>query len=1078
MSKNFIIQTRLMITICLCLFGLAFTYAQTEVSGKIEDAKTKEPLVGVSVSVRGTVSGTISDVNGNFKLTTNTRPPFVLVFSSVGYQPQEVTIEKSRNDIKISLEDQSILGQEIVVSASRVAESEMKSPVTVENVDLRMIRETTSPNFYDAMGAMKGINLTTQGLLFKSVNMRGFGSTGNPRVVQMIDGMDNMSPALNFAVDNIVGMPELDVESVEVLPGAASALYGPNAINGLILINSKSPFLYQGLSANVKTGIMHESERTTATTPFYDASIRYAKAFNDKIAFKVNLSYLTAKDWQARNYTNLNTGGVENGTRGPGVSYDYDGLNVYGDEIRQNMQTVGQAMGLPANQLAALPSQFVSRTGFKEADMIDNNTSSFKTNLALHFRPTEKLEIIGQYNYGYGSTLYTGTGRYALKDFNISQAKLELKGDNFNLRGYTTMENSGKSAFLGLSSIQILNNTKPHAAWFGEYVGAYLQALGSGAGQEQAHAAARGFADGQTDRGGALPQGAALKGLVQEYNEKPIVGGANGGGGFLDKSNLVHLEGMFNFKNQIKFMELLVGANYRQYNLRSDGTLFNDLAEGRDGTIKIGEYGAYLQAGKSLFSDHFKLVGSVRYDKNDNFDGQFSPRLSGIFSYGNNNIRLSYQTGFRIPTTQNQYINLRTPGGTLIGGLPEFDKIAAYNLAGGITKYTLDQFSAQGLNYFDAATRTAILGKAQQHATSIITGQVTQAVTAQVNGNRPAILAGVTAQVQAAVTAQVTAAVQAAVAAGQIQAGAAAATIQANVAATMATQSTQALIAQNVTTTMTNLIQTNIATNLPGALAANLAAVTTQLAPAYGVAALPKYQAQPLRPERITSYEIGYKGLIAKRLFVDAYYYYSKYENFIGGTTIVVPTAPAPTVPGLPLESGIGAGLFNGFSRPSNTEKEITVNGWAAAMNYSFDKGYNAGINITHNKLRGFEQSPEQQYAGFNSPEYTYNLSFGKRLGSGDRFGFNVNLRHQTEFLWESSFGSPTNANVEFFSNTQVPAITNLDAQVSAKLPSIKSILKVGGTNIGSKAYFQAFGSAMVGSTYYVSLTFDQLFNR
>lgn len=562
MSKNFIIQTRLMITICLCLFGLAFTYAQTEVSGKIEDAKTKEPLVGVSVSVRGTVSGTISDVNGNFKLTTNTRPPFVLVFSSVGYQPQEVTIEKSRNDIKISLEDQSILGQEIVVSASRVAESEMKSPVTVEKVDLRMIRETTSPNFYDAMGTMKGINLTTQGLLFKSVNMRGFGSTGNPRVVQMIDGMDNMSPALNFAVDNIVGMPELDVESVEVLPGAASALYGPNAINGLILMNSKSPFLYQGLSANVKTGIMHESERTTATTPFYDASIRYAKAFNDKIAFKVNLSYLTAKDWQARNYTNLNTGGVENGTRGPGVSYDYDGLNVYGDEIRQNMQTVGQAMGLPANQLAALPSQFVSRTGFKEADMIDNNTSSFKTNLALHFRPTEKLEIIGQYNYGYGSTLYTGTGRYALKDFNISQAKLELKGDNFNLRGYTTMENSGKSAFLGLSSIQILNNTKPHAAWFGEYVGAYLQAVGAGAGQEQAHATARGFADGQTDNGRALPQGDALKGLVQEYNEKPIVGGASGGGGFLDKSNLMHFEGMYNFKNQISFMELLVGGNY------------------------------------------------------------------------------------------------------------------------------------------------------------------------------------------------------------------------------------------------------------------------------------------------------------------------------------------------------------------------------------------------------------------------------------------------------------------------------------------------------------------------------------
>jgi iron complex outermembrane receptor protein len=1079
MRKIFTIQTRLMMTICLCLFGLAFTYGQTEVSGKIEDAKTKELLVGVSVSIRGTVSGTISDINGNFKLTTNTPPPFTLVFSSVGYQPQELTIDKSRSGINISLEDQSILGQEIVVSASRMAESEMKSPVTVEKVDLRMIRETTSPNFYDAMGNMKGINLTTQGLLFKSVNMRGFGSTGNPRVVQMIDGMDNMSPALNFAVDNIVGMPELDVESVEVLPGAASALYGPNAINGLILMNSKSPFLYQGLSANVKTGVMHESGRTTATTPFYDASLRFAKAFNDKIAFKVNLAYLTADDWQARDFTNLNTGGVENGTRGPGVSNDYDGMNVYGDEVRANLRTVAQTMAaaglIPAAAVNAVPNEFVSRTGFREADMIDNKTSSFKTNLALHYRLTEKVELIGQYNYGYGSTLYTGTGRYALKDFSISQAKLELKGDNFNLRGYTTMENSGKSATLGLSSVQILNNTKPHATWFGEYVGNYVGAAMQGASAEMAHAAARGAADGASSGGKAIPQGDELKRLAREYNEKAII---NGGGGFLDKSNLVHLEGMYNFKNQISFMELLVGGNYRQYNLRSDGTLFNDMVDGRDGRIKIGEYGAYIQGGKSFFKDHFKLVGSVRYDKNENFDGQFSPRLSGIFSYGNNNIRLSYQTGFRIPTTQNQYINLRTPAGTLIGGLPEFDKIASYNLAGGITKYTLDQFTERGLNYFDAATQASILQKAQTHATNIITGQVTQAVTATVNGNRPAIIAGVTAQVQATVTAQVTSQVEALVAAGQLPANMAAATIQSQVAATMASDAIKATIESNVTSTITNLIQTNIAQQLPLALTANLPTVTTQLVPAYGVAALPKYQAQPLKPERITSYEIGYKGLIAKRLFVDAYYYFSKYENFVGGTTIVVPTAPAPTVPGLPIESGIGAGLYNGFSRPSNTDKEITVNGWAAAMNYSFDKGYNAGLNITHNKLKGFEQSPEQQYAGFNSPEYTYNISFGKRIGSGDKFGFNVNLRHQTEFLWESSFGSPSNSAVTFFSNTQVPAITNVDAQVSAKLSSIKSILKVGGTNLGSKAYFQAFGSAMVGTTYYVSLTFDQLFNK
>lgn len=1045
MSKIFINQSRALIMLCLCLFCSVFAFGQGDVTGTVEDSQTGEPLIGISVSVKGKVIGTITDIKGKFKINTNTPVPFTLVITSVGYQSQEVDVTKVPSDFDIKLVEQSILGQEIVVSASRVAESEMKSPVTVEKIDLRTIRETASNNFYDAMANMKGINLTTQGFLFKSVNMRGFGSTGNPRVVQMIDGMDNMSPALNFAVDNIVGMPELDVENVEILPGAASALYGPNAINGLILMNSKSPFLYQGLSANVRGGIMSASNRSEKTTPFYDASIRYAKAFNDKVAFKVNLSYLRADDWEATNYDNLNIGGDQNGERGIGVNPNYDGTNVYGDEVAQNMQSVATSMIsaglLPAAAINAVPDQLVSRTGFREVDMIDSKTESFKTNLALHFRPTEKMELIGQYNFGYGTTLYTGTGRYALKDFNISQAKLELKADNFNIRAYTTQENSGKSATLGLSAVSILNATKPHATWFGQYVGAYVQSIMGGMTEEQAHFNARGVADKD-----AIPTGDELKSLTQEYNEKPIV---NGGGGFEDKSNLYHIEGNYNFKNEIKFMELLLGANYRVYNLKSGGTLFNDQAEGRNGKISIGEYGAYMQAGKSMWNDHFKLIASLRYDKNENFDGQWSPRVSGIFSFGQNNIRLSYQTGFRIPTTQNQYINLETPGNRfLIGGLPEFNSL--YSLEKGIPVHIFTQFRAtEGLEYFDDATKAQIVTKAGTYANTAVTAQ------------QSVIVAGVTAAVQAQVTAGVTAAVDAQIAAGKLDAALREAAITAGVTAQMQSDAVQATIAQNVEVTK----------------AAKIEEVTAQVLPAYAIAALPRYEQKKLRPERITSYEIGYKGLIAKRLFVDAYYYFSEYKNFLGGTAIVVPDQ-TPRADGLPVDANFGSGNFRAFSRPSNTSEKITVQGWAAALNYSFNKGYNAGVNIAYNELDGFTPSPEQLYAGFNTPKYTYNFSFGKRLGSGDRFGFNINLRHQDKFLWEASFVQPTDGSVPFFTNTYVPAITNVDAQVSMKVPSIKSIVKVGGTNIGGDPYFQAYGSAMVGSTYYVSLTFDQLFNK
>ncbi|WP_304237257.1 carboxypeptidase-like regulatory domain-containing protein [Jiulongibacter sediminis] len=1037
-----------LVPLIILLFGVSsLSYAQTRISGTITDAGTKEPLIGVSVQVKNKIIGTITDIKGQFELNTSTPLPFELVISSIGYQTQEVQITADNSDITISLEEQAIQGQEVVVAASRVEESVLKSPVTVEKLDIRGIQQSASTNFYESLGNMKGIDLTTQGLLFRSVNMRGFGATGNPRTVQMIDGMDNSAPGLNFPMDNIIGIPELDLESVEVLPGASSALYGPNAINGLILMTSKSPFLYQGLSANVKTGLMSASNRDVTTTPFYDASIRYAKAFNNKFAFKANLSYIEAYDWQATDYTNLNAAS--------GNPHETDAMNIYGDEVQANLQTVANgllASSLVPNDLKAqlqgaldaglVPNMNVSRTGFIERDVVDYNTKSFKANLAMHYRLNEKIEAIGQYNFGYGTTVYTGTGRYSLRDFNLSQYKLELRGDNFTLRGYTTQERSGKSYTAGLAAVAMLNNVSPHELWFGEYLQAYLTGRLSGADANTAHGAARAYSDRNLPQAGT----AEFETLLNTYRDKAIV---DGGGGFLEKTNMYHAEGVYNFKNEISFMDLLVGANVRQYQLRSNGTLFADTKDGRDGTISINEYGGFIQAAKSVFGDHLKLTGSVRYDKNENFDGQFSPRLSAVTSFGSSNIRLSYQQGFRIPTTQNQYIDLRTPAGTLIGGLPEFNN--RYNLSNGIAVATLNAFSA------DIAKN----GANSSYITEAVKAKATAYATAAVTPSIPVIQNAVIAAVLEQVTAAVTAGVQAAVAAGQIPPEQAPAAIAAQVQAQMASQDVQAGIAAQVTKVVTEKVTE----------------VATQVIPAYALEALPKYQYKRLQPERIVSYEIGYKGVLGKKLLVDTYYYFSKYSNFIGGTSIVVPTTAAG--PGLPIESGVGsANTRLGYSRPANTDQDITVSGWAAQLDYSLPKGFNIGANIANNVLKGFTPTAEQQYAGFNSPKYRYNLSFGKRIGSGDKFGFNVNLRHQDEFVWQSSFVLPTNTSLAAFQNTMVPAVNNLDAQVSFKLHSIKSIIKIGGTNIGGKPYIQAFGSPAIGSMYYAAITFDELLNK
>jgi iron complex outermembrane recepter protein len=900
---------------------------------------------------------------------------------------------------------------------------------------------------------------------------------------------------------------------------------------------------------------MSADNRSVKNTPYSDFSIRYAKALSQKFAYKLNLAYLSAKDWEATNTTNLNGGGVQNGTRGAGVKYDYDGLNVYGDEVQANMLTVANALVaaklLPSAANGLVPNIPVSRTGFLEKDLADYNTKSFKFNGAAHWRLSEKVELVGQLNYGTGTTMYTGTGRYSLRNFKMTQAKIELKGDAFTLRGYTTQERSGESFFTGLQAVSMLNDIKPHSTWFGEYVGAFVQARSGGAAEDAAHSLARGVAD----KGMPVAGTAAFATLKDKFASKAIV---DGGGAFLDRTNMFHLEGVYNFKNKIKFMDLLVGANLRKFILRSNGTLFADKKDGRDGTIPINEYGAFVQASKSMFDDHFKLTTSLRYDKNQNFEGQFSPRVSGVLSWGQNNIRLSYQTGFRIPTTQNQYIDLKTPSGTLIGGLSEFEK--RYNLAKGISvsdltaanigKYASDPttqaeakayataaVTAQASPLIKAGVEAAIKDAVVKGVTAEITKQVTAGVTAAItkqvtDGVTAAITKSVTDAVTSVITTQVTntvtAQVNALVTAGTITSDMAAAAIASGVATalpgalaanlsagvasalpaalatnlqpTVTTQLPLALaanlekgVAATLPGVLTEKLDPAVAATLPGALAANyqpafnaklaetLAAavpgVTNQVLPAFALAKIPKYKARALRPERIQSWEIGYKGLIARKLFVDAYYYQSLYKDFIGGTSVVVPTAAAG--PGLPIESGAGgASTRLAYSLPSNTTEEIKVTGWATSINYSLPKGYNVGLNIANNELKGFVVTAQQQYAGFNTPKYRYNLNFGKRLGSGEKVGFNVILRSQDAFVWESGFGTPTTTTAERFQNTTVPKITNLDAQMSFKLPSFKSILKVGGTNIGSKPYFQAFGSALVGSMYYVSLSFDELFNK
>jgi outer membrane receptor protein involved in Fe transport len=239
------------------------------------------------------------------------------------------------------------------------------------------------------------------------------------------------------------------------------------------------------------------------------------------------------------------------------------------------------------------------------------------------------------------------------------------------VRGYTTQERSGDSYISSILGSYINEASKPSTTWFPQYIGNYVGARAAGLPDAQAHAAARSVAD----QGRFEPGSQQFEAAKNTIMNTTISSGL--GAKFNDKSNLWHYEGMYNFTNALKgAVDLQVGASFRRYDLNSAGTIFDDLNR----TIDIDETGAFIQMGKKL-GESFKLAVSGRYDKNMNFEGQFTPRITGVYTVApNNNIRVSYQTGYRNPTTQNQYINLSVGGGStrLIGGLPEM--IQKYNL--------------------------------------------------------------------------------------------------------------------------------------------------------------------------------------------------------------------------------------------------------------------------------------------------------------------------------------------------------------------------------------------------------------
>ncbi len=678
------------------LTGLTAVAQDFVLTGRILDKDDGVPIAGVNILIKDTFIGTITDQDGNFTLSSSKQPPFTLVISMIGYTRQELEITKTTSDLEIFLEESYILGQEVVVAASMVEESYLQTPVSLEKLGIGDIRKSTAENFYNGLYNLKGVDMNVQSLTFRMPNTRGFNGNTNYRFNQFVDGVDNTPAGLGFSAGNIFGLSQLDVESVEMLVGASSALYGPGGMNGSLLMTSKNPFDYQGLSVSTQVGMMHVgSDDLDGPKPMADFNLRYAKQINKNLAFKVVFGYLQATDWHASDYRDRNRLN-SNSTRANNEGYD--GVNVYGDDIivPVNLAEIapdvaaglaesvaGLDPGTPefnmyVDSVAALfPDQVISRDGWKEKDLVDYNTKNMRIQGSLNYRFAEKYELILAGGYGSGTAVYTAQNRFSLSNFSTYMGRLELKSPEGYIRLWTTGEDAGDTYDAGTTGLLMNEAWKPSEQWYEDYIGSFAQGyIVLGFPLESAYEFARSIANNRNDRGTILDLSKPAFPLAgsDEFNQifdevtaAPIPEGTL----VIDKTSMSNAEAMYNFKNHIKAFELIVGGQFRHYRINTEGTAFFD--EPGD-PVTTWWWGAYAQIMKSAFDDRLKVTASARYDKHQKFDGLLTPRFSMVYAMDQNkkhSLRVSIQSAFRYPSIADQWVDLNVGAFHVVGGLPE-----------------------------------------------------------------------------------------------------------------------------------------------------------------------------------------------------------------------------------------------------------------------------------------------------------------------------------------------------------------------------------------------------------------------
>jgi iron complex outermembrane recepter protein len=918
-------------TILALLFSVGLS-AQSTIKGKVVDAETGEDLIGAAVVIQGIGGGANTDYNGEFIIKATL--PVRLKITYTGYTPSEISVSDAAQRIEVRLSSSSIVMEELVIKGQRIDDKQKAAPLTVENLDAIAIKETAAVSFYNGLGNLKGVDMTTASLGFTVINTRGFNSTSPVRSLQIIDGVDNQAPGLNFSLGNFLGASDLDVNKVDLVVGASSSFYGPNAFNGVISMETKNPFIQRGLSVSLKTG-----ERNLLEGAFRWADVVKNKEGKAFMAYKVNMFGLRANDWEADNYDPV-TGSAGNQVF-PDISKNpggFNAVNIYGDEpnTTYNYSTLFDSR-------AGLNS--FTRRGYKETDLVDYNTRNLKAGAALHFRTKpsmdfESPELVIASSFGTGTTVYQGDNRFSLRNLLFFQNRIEFKKkDKYFIRLYGTNEDAGDSYDPYFTALLMQRAQKTPAQWKNDYefwwirndlgsVFKKMKEMGYGPGTDaealkqwqvdnadwlaQQHQSATEYANranANTSTPAFYEPGTPR--FDSLFNSITSRKNTEGGTRFYDKSALYHAHGEYRFSSKF-FDDARIGANGRMYRPVSAGTIFSDSIE----RITNLEFGVYTGAEKQV--GDFRFSATVRVDKNQNFNWLATPAASVVWRPREQDfIRFSFSSAIRNPTLTDQYLNLRVGPATLVGNLNGFDSLI-----------TIESFNNYRSDLNPDPSRIKYL---------------------------------------------------------------------------------------------------------------NLG---------------------PIRPEKVKTFEVGYRTTLFDKVYLDAGYYYNIYQDFIGyNIGLTVDFVPILVIPDY--------NTLEVWRVASNASQTVTTQGFALGLNYYFAKYFIVQGNYNFNRLNTAETDPI--VPAFNTPKHKFNLGWSARdipLGMGSRknvWGFNINYKWIEGFIFE---GSP-----QFTGN--IPTYSLMDAQINCTIPRINSTLKLGASNLLNNQQFQVYGGPRIGRMAYLSLLYN-----